>query len=141
MQHEVGTHVLTHHNGLAQPLTQLASGLAGYEELQEGIAVLAEYLAGGLSARGCGRWPRASLAVQLPDVEGAEFPEAFRELTRRHGFASARLHLLHARAPQRRAHQGRRLPPRPRELLALPARAAASWSRSSPARSRWHTFR
>lgn len=50
LQHEVGTHLLTHVNGRFQPIGLLASGLAGYEETQEGLAVLAEFLVGGLSA-------------------------------------------------------------------------------------------
>src|SRR5690606_7161357 len=50
IQHEVGTHVLTYFNGKAQPLRQLYSGVPGYEELQEGLAVLSEYLVGGLDA-------------------------------------------------------------------------------------------
>lgn len=49
IQHEVGTHALTYFNGQQQPLSQLAIGLADYEALQEGIAVLSEYLIGGLS--------------------------------------------------------------------------------------------
>lgn len=49
LQHEVGTHLLTHVNGSHQPLKLLEVGLAGYEETQEGLAVLAEYLVGGLS--------------------------------------------------------------------------------------------
>ena len=50
LQHEVGTHVVTHVNGSRQPLRVLAAGLAGYEETQEGLAVLAEHLMGGLGA-------------------------------------------------------------------------------------------
>jgi uncharacterized protein (TIGR02421 family) len=84
IQHEVGTHVLTHHNGAAQPLSQLASGLARYEELQEGIAVFMEYLAGGLSASRL-RTLAARVAAVRCLTDGAEFPEAFREMTRRHG--------------------------------------------------------
>ncbi len=49
IQHEIGTHVLTYYNGKSQPLKLLSSGVPGYEELQEGIAVLAEHLSGGLS--------------------------------------------------------------------------------------------
>jgi uncharacterized protein (TIGR02421 family) len=48
IQHEVGTHILTYFNGKAQPLHQLYVGTPGYEELQEGLAVLSEYLVGGL---------------------------------------------------------------------------------------------
>src|SRR5690606_21379153 len=44
IQHEVGTHVLTYFNGKSQPFQQFYLGLAGYDGLQEGIAVLAEYL-------------------------------------------------------------------------------------------------
>lgn len=85
IQHEIGTHVLTYLNGKSQPFRQLYCGLAGYEELQEGLAVLAEYLAGGLSR------PRLRLlagrvlaATSL--LEGASFIETFRELNRTWGF-------------------------------------------------------
>lgn len=50
IQHEIGTHVITRYNGQRQPLHTLAGGLADYDELQEGVAVLAEYLAGYLPA-------------------------------------------------------------------------------------------
>jgi uncharacterized protein (TIGR02421 family) len=50
LQHELGTHVVTYTNGRAQPLRVLASGLAGYEALQEGLAMFVEYLVGGLDA-------------------------------------------------------------------------------------------
>jgi uncharacterized protein (TIGR02421 family) len=50
LQHEVGTHLLTYVNGTHQPLRTLAVGLAGYEATQEALAVLAEYLVGGLTA-------------------------------------------------------------------------------------------
>jgi len=48
LQHEVGVHILTHVNGSAQPIRMLALGLAGYEETQEALGVLAEHLNGGL---------------------------------------------------------------------------------------------
>jgi len=51
LHHEVGTHVLTYCNGQSQSLHQMHAGLASYEELQEGLAVLAEFLAGGLTAK------------------------------------------------------------------------------------------
>jgi uncharacterized protein (TIGR02421 family) len=50
IQHEVGTHILTAQNGKAQPLQLLSCGVPGYESLQEGLAVLAEYLVDGLTA-------------------------------------------------------------------------------------------
>ena len=46
--HEIGTHAVTRHNGQQQPLHTLAGGLSDYDVLQEGLAVLAEYLAGYL---------------------------------------------------------------------------------------------
>jgi uncharacterized protein (TIGR02421 family) len=49
IQHEVGTHLVTYFNAKVQPFRQLVSGMAGYEELQEGLAVLAEHLVGGLT--------------------------------------------------------------------------------------------
>lgn len=50
LHHEVGTHLVTYYNGQAQPLLTLARGLPGSVALQEGLAVLAEFLAGGLYA-------------------------------------------------------------------------------------------
>ena len=49
LQHEVGTHLVTYVNGTCQPIRMMATGLAGYEETQEGLAVFAEFLVGGLS--------------------------------------------------------------------------------------------
>ncbi|MCH5599357.1 flavohemoglobin expression-modulating QEGLA motif protein [Niabella ginsengisoli] len=49
LQHEIGTHVVTYYNGKAQPLELFSIGVPGYEELQEGLAVLAEYLNDGLT--------------------------------------------------------------------------------------------
>ena len=86
VQHEVGTHVLTHHNGRAQPLRLLASGLAGYEELQEGLAVLAEWMVGGLNAARLRLLAGRVLAAHQA-ASGAEFVETWRTLTRTHGFA------------------------------------------------------
>jgi uncharacterized protein (TIGR02421 family) len=49
--HEVGVHILTHVNGSAQPLSVLGTGLAHYDELQEALGLIAEYLVGGLPPR------------------------------------------------------------------------------------------
>ena len=86
LAHEVGTHLLTYYNGRMQPFQQLYSGLAGYEELQEGLAVLSEYLVGGLSR---GRLRQLAARVVAVDhlVRGASFVETFRTLTDEHGFA------------------------------------------------------
>src|SRR5690606_26822572 len=49
IQHGVGTHVVTYFNGKAQPFKLFDLGVPSYEELQEGMAVFAEYLVGGLT--------------------------------------------------------------------------------------------
>jgi len=85
LQHEVGTHVLTYYNGRAQPFRQLYSGLAGYEAFQEGLAVLAEFLVGGLS-RPRLRLLAARVLATRHMIDGATFVEAYRELEGRHGF-------------------------------------------------------
>lgn len=85
LQHEVGTHLLTYYNARTQPLRLLASGLAGYEELQEGQAVLAEVLVGGLS-RPRLRLLAARVAAVGALLDGANFVETFRLLHREHGF-------------------------------------------------------
>ena len=48
LHHEIGVHVVTYVNGSAQPIRMLSLGLAGYEETQEALGVLAEHLGGGL---------------------------------------------------------------------------------------------
>ncbi len=86
LQHEVGTHVLTYCNGRAQPLKQLYGGLAGYDEFQEGIAVLAEYLVGGLTQARLRLLATRVLAVDAM-LDGADFVETFRSVTGEHGFS------------------------------------------------------
>jgi uncharacterized protein (TIGR02421 family) len=87
LHHEVGTHVLTYYNGRAQPLRQLYTGLAGYDELQEGLAVFSEYLAEGLD--GLRMRTLAARVVAAHAVEqGAQFIETFRLLYREHGFSA-----------------------------------------------------
>lgn len=86
LHHEVGTHVLTYCNGAAQPLAQLKEGLAGYDELQEGIAVLAEYLVGGLSL-GRLRVLAARVVAAEMLVKGEDFKGVFHFLVEEQGFA------------------------------------------------------
>ena len=85
LNHEIGTHVLTYHNGKKQPLEQLYAGMAGYEELQEGLAVLAEYLSDGLTL------PRMQLlagrVIAVNNIyQGADFVECFQALHDECGF-------------------------------------------------------
>ncbi len=71
LQHEIGTHIVTHVNGARQPLRLLA-GLAGYEESQEGLGLLAEYIAGGLTPARLRQVASRVVAVDLM-LKGAEF--------------------------------------------------------------------
>lgn len=87
LHHEVGTHVLTYYNGRAQPLRQLYNGLAGYDELQEGLAVLAEYLADGLDASRM-RVLAARVVAAHSVEQGAGFIDTFRILTQDHGVSA-----------------------------------------------------
>lgn len=80
LNHEVGTHLLTWFNGRSQPFHQLYSGLAGYDELQEGLAVAGELLGGGLTASRMRILAARVIAVHLM-TDGADFIETFRILT------------------------------------------------------------
>lgn len=81
LSHEVGTHILTNYNGHLQPFRQLSAGLPGCDQLQESLAVLAEYLVGGLSNRRMRTLAARVMAVHWL-VEGADFVECFGRLTR-----------------------------------------------------------
>lgn len=85
IQHEVGTHLVTYYNGQAQPLRLLKVGLAGYDGLQEGLAVLSEYLVGGLS-RGRMRTLAGRVVATDQMVAGSPFSETFRLLVEEYGF-------------------------------------------------------
>jgi uncharacterized protein (TIGR02421 family) len=74
LHHEVGTHVVTHVNGAHQPLHVLADGLAGHDETQEGLAVLAEHLVGGLTPARLRQLAGRVVAVHLM-VDGAPFED------------------------------------------------------------------
>jgi len=85
LAHEIGTHVVTYLNGRAQPFKQLFVGLPGYEELQEGMAVFAEYLVGGLN-RARIRLLAARVVAVRSLLDGASFVDGYRELNQRYGF-------------------------------------------------------
>lgn len=86
LAHEIGTHALTYYNGRQQPLSEFYTGMAGYEPMQEGIAVIAEYLVGGLDPGRLRLLAGRVVAVELL-TNGAEFIETFRALYRDHGFS------------------------------------------------------
>ena len=79
LHHEVGTHVVTYQNGARQPLTLLTIGLPGYDETQEGLAVLAEYLTGGLDPRRL-RVLAARVVAVGQMLDGAGFLDIFESL-------------------------------------------------------------
>ncbi|MFT7640180.1 MAG: hypothetical protein ACI9G1_001919 [Pirellulaceae bacterium] len=86
LQHEIGTHLLTYYNGLAAPFQQLHSGFAGYDALQEGLAVLTEYLVGGLSTPRM-RILAARVVAARMLVDGATFIDTFRTMDRDFAFS------------------------------------------------------
>jgi uncharacterized protein (TIGR02421 family) len=86
LSHEIGTHVVTYVNGLSQPFHQLHAGMAGYEPLQEGLAVLSEYLVGQLSASRLRILAGRVLAVHSL-TQGATFTETFHLLNRDYKFS------------------------------------------------------
>jgi uncharacterized protein (TIGR02421 family) len=86
LQHEVGTHLLTYFNGRAQPFRMLYTGLPGYDEMQEGLAVLSEYLVGGLTAERM-RVLAARVVAARARIDGAGFIDVFRLLERTYRFS------------------------------------------------------
>ena len=87
IQHEVGTHVVTYFNGVSQPLQLLAVGLPDYDETQEGLAVLAEFVTGGLDPQRMRLLAARVVAVKRV-LDGAGFADIFAELHERHSFPS-----------------------------------------------------
>ncbi len=83
--HEVETHVLTYINGKSQRLQQLYIGFPGYDELQEGLAVLSEYMVGGLTGTRMRILAARVVAVRRL-VDGSSFVEVFHELNKVYGF-------------------------------------------------------
>jgi uncharacterized protein (TIGR02421 family) len=87
LHHEVGTHVVTYQNGARQPLKLLTIGLPGYDETQEGLAVLAEYLTGGLDPRRL-RVLAARVVAVGKLLDGAGSVDIFESLRAQYGIPS-----------------------------------------------------
>ena len=85
LAHEVSIHLLTHFNGAAQRLAIFRSGLAGYDGIQEGLGVFAEWATGGLTRTRLRLLAARVVAVAAME-RGAGFIEVYRSLTRDHGF-------------------------------------------------------
>lgn len=79
IQHEIGVHVITYFNASFQPFDTLRVGLAGYEQLQEGFALLAEHLVDGLDSERMRVLAARVVAVRRL-LDGASFVEIFDEL-------------------------------------------------------------
>ncbi len=85
LQHEVGTHVATYYNGKAQPFRLFYVGVPGYEQLQEGLAVLSEYITGGLTNQRMRILAARVVAVQHM-LAGNSFADTFDMLTEKYRF-------------------------------------------------------
>jgi len=85
VQHEVATHILTYCNGKRQPLEQMYAGFSGYDKLQEGLAVLAEYLVDGLTVNRL-RLLAGRVEAANSLVNGASFIETFSMLHNTYNF-------------------------------------------------------
>lgn len=93
LNHEVATHLLTYHNARLQPLRIFSLGLPGYEELQEGLAVLAEWLSGTMNANRLRQLAGRVLAVASMEG-GADFIRTYRMLTEDCGFTAYRAYII-----------------------------------------------
>lgn len=86
LHHEVGVHLLTYINGSKQGLAIFKRGLAGYEGVQEGLGVFAEWAVGGLT-RARLRLLAARVVAVDAMTDGADFLEVFRLLHQDHRFS------------------------------------------------------
>lgn len=87
LQHEIGTHLVTFYNGKNQPFQQLKTGLADCEALQEGLAVFAEYLVGGLT-RGRLRTIAARVVAVNAMLKESSFTQTFNILHEKYAFSA-----------------------------------------------------
>lgn len=87
LQHEIGVHLLTCINGNQQGLGIFGSGLAGYEGIQEGLGVFAEFAVDGLTPARL-RLLAARVLVVDAMLGGAGFIDCHRLLHARHGFGA-----------------------------------------------------
>lgn len=86
LSHEIGVHLVTYFNGNEQGLRLLRSGLAGYEGMQEGLAVFAEYAVGGLTRLRLRLLAARVLACHAM-LDGANFIETFKLVSDRCGLS------------------------------------------------------
>lgn len=86
LSHEIGVHLLTYFNGSAQGLRLFRSGLAGYEGMQEGLAVFSEYMSGGMTV-GRLRLIAARVVACHAMLAGRSFAQTFDMLVNEYQFA------------------------------------------------------
>jgi uncharacterized protein (TIGR02421 family) len=96
LHHEVGVHLLTYINGSKQGLGIFKRGLAGYEGVQEGLGVFAEWVVGGLT-RARLRLLAARVVAVDAMIDGGDFITVFRILRGEHGFSPHTAFLIAAR--------------------------------------------
>ncbi|MBA3834545.1 MAG: flavohemoglobin expression-modulating QEGLA motif protein [Pseudomonadota bacterium] len=85
LSHEVSVHLLTYFNGATQGLTIFRTGLAGYEGIQEGLGVFAEWAVGGLTPARLRLLAGRVVAVDAM-IDGTSFVEVYRLLRDDFGF-------------------------------------------------------
>ena len=96
LHHEVGVHLLTYVNGAKQGLGIFKRGLAGYEGVQEGLGVFAEWVVGGLT-RARLRLLAARVVAVDAMIDGGSFIDVFRILRGEHDFSPRTAFLIAAR--------------------------------------------
>lgn len=96
LHHEIGVHLLTFVNGSKQGLAIFKRGLAGYEGVQEGLGVFAEWAVGGLTRTRLRLLAARVVAVDAM-TDGADFISVFRLLVDAHGFSKRTAFLIAAR--------------------------------------------
>ncbi|MET0329602.1 MAG: tyrosine/phenylalanine carboxypeptidase domain-containing protein [Luteimonas sp.] len=87
IQHEIGTHVVTRHNGRQQALRQLEVGLAQYDPMQEGLGVLSEFLSGYLPGERLRILAARVIAASMA-ADGEQLPAIFECLHHTHDLAT-----------------------------------------------------
>lgn len=80
IHHELGVHMVTTANALAQPLKLFRLGLPGNTYTQEGLAILSEYLSGNLDLNRLKQLSLRVLAVKMM-LDGKDFCGTYRRLT------------------------------------------------------------
>ena len=87
LAHEVSVHLLTYFNGARQGLAIFRTGLAGYEGVQEGLGVFAEWASGGLTTARLRLLGGRVVAVDAM-LRGAGFIDVWRILRDDHDFTA-----------------------------------------------------